>query len=602
MEKEFNELFPPSQNNESELLEHSYLINYRELLLSHLKPELLKRFIQIKQNVTFKNFLEAAQYEYGLFNTKIDLKKAYFLYKKYADSNDYFCMYKMHIIHLSEFKKFNVKRDRILEKLYLLKCFAYLPNFIFNFEDNLFHKIDVLLELAYVLDNEDSTASKHKDFINIIEKEKKKFNLTGNDISLMRFVFSCYFGNEESGEQIMSFYQLKAIKPESNLDLAYFEAMNKSVYFRENLKLETELKDEEIIKFYKKVIDNKLYQYYSDYGNYLLNKSEKVTIEIMTIFKESMEQGNYYSRFKYYQCLLTYTNFNDFLNNKEKAFHILNILVDEIACENLSNTQFIMFVALLIKHSKFSKDIIQNFVKYVKEIYEYTLFILDPKNEKFFKSNFKENDIEYFWRIRGFVHYFGFDGIEKKDRIKAIEYLEKSSSLSQRSFIKRENEYFIYKAKKYLYKTKKISEKEFLKSKEKLAKICLDNTSRSSYNLLDCYIVGKMFWEGIGVEKDYQIVLLIYKKAISKKLCIGITDKKERNKIELFLKKHSEITLKINVNVEICCICYDHNTDTMLFPCKHYFCGECVKKLEENGKCPVCRGEILCDLRLIYDS
>ena len=62
MEKEFNELFPPSQNNESELLEHSYLINYRELLLSHLKPELLKRFIQIKQNVTFKNFLEAAQY------------------------------------------------------------------------------------------------------------------------------------------------------------------------------------------------------------------------------------------------------------------------------------------------------------------------------------------------------------------------------------------------------------------------------------------------------------------------------------------------------------------------------------------------------------
>ena len=200
MEKEFNELFPPSHKNESELIEHSYLINYKELLLSHLKPELLKRFMQIKQNVTFKNFLEAAQYEYGLFNTKIDLKKAYTLYKKYADSNDYFCMYKMHIIHLSEFKKFNVKRDRILEKLYLLKCFAYLPNFIFNFEDNLFHKIDVLLELAYVLDNEDSTASKHKDFMNIIEKERKKFNLTKNDVSLMRFVFSCYFGNEESGE------------------------------------------------------------------------------------------------------------------------------------------------------------------------------------------------------------------------------------------------------------------------------------------------------------------------------------------------------------------------------------------------------------------
>ena len=510
MEKEFNELFPPSHKNESELIEHSYLINYKELLLSHLKPELLKRFMQIKQNVTFKNFLEAAQYEYGLFNTKIDLKKAYTLYKKYADSNDYFCMYKMHIIHLSEFKKFNVKRDRILEKLYLLKCFAYLPNFIFNFEDNLFHKIDVLLELAYVLDNEDSTASKHKDFMNIIEKERKKFNLTKNDVSLMRFVFSCYFGNEESGEQIMSFYQLKAIKPDSNLDLAYYEAMNKSIYFRENLKLESELKDEDIIIFYKKVIDNKLYQYYSDYGNYLLNKSEIVTPQIINIFKESMDQGNYYSRFKYYQCILTYTDYNLFLENQEKAFHILNILVDEIACENLSNTQFIMFVALLIKHSKFQDKIAVNFIKYVKEIYEFTLFILDPKNEKFFKANFKENDIEYFWRIRGFVHYFGFEGIEKKNRLKAIEYLEKSSSLSQRSFIKRENEYFIYKAKKSLYKNQKISKSEFLKRKEKLAKVCLDNSSRSSYNLLDCYIVGKIYWEGIGVEKDIQITFLIY--------------------------------------------------------------------------------------------
>ena len=593
MEKEFNELFPPSHKNESELIEHSYLINYKELLLSHLKPELLKRFMQIKQNVTFKNFLEAAQYEYGLFNTKIDLKKAYTLYKKYADSNDYFCMYKMHIIHLSEFKKFNVKRDRILEKLYLLKCFAYLPNFIFNFEDNLFHKIDVLLELAYVLDNEDSTASKHKDFMNIIEKERKKFNLTKNDVSLMRFVFSCYFGNEESGEQIMSFYQLKAIKPDSNLDLAYYEAMNKSIYFRENLKLESELKDEDIIIFYKKVIDNKLYQYYSDYGNYLLNKSEIVTPQIINIFKESMDQGNYYSRFKYYQCILTYTDYNLFLENQEKAFHILNILVDEIACENLSNTQFIMFVALLIKHSKFQDKIAVNFIKYVKEIYEFTLFILDPKNEKFFKANFKENDIEYFWRIRGFVHYFGFEGIEKKNRLKAIEYLEKSSSLSQRSFIKRENEYFIYKAKKSLYKNQKISKSEFLKSKEKLAKVCLDNSSRSSYNLLDCYIVGKIYWEGIGVEKDSQITFLIYKKAISRKLCIGVLDKKEKNKIELFFKKNTNIKINNKVKNDTCCICYDLKTDTMIFPCKHYFGGDCVKKLEENGKCPVYRGEIL---------
>ena len=107
-----------------------------------------------------------------------------------------------------------------------------------------------------------------------------------------------------------------------------------------------------------------------------------------------------------------------------------------------------------------------------------------------------------------------------------------------------------------------------------------------------------MYWEGIGVEKDFQIVFLIYNKAISKKLCIGIMDKKEKNKIELFLKKHSDFQLKKNIKVEICCICYDHNTDSILFPCKHCFCEECVKKLEENGKCPVCRGEILSDFKI----
>ena len=187
--------------------------------------------------------------------------------------------------------------------------------------------------------------------------------------------------------------------------------------------------------------------------------------------------------------------------------------------------------------------------------------------------------------------------IIKINRLKAIEYLEKSSSLSQRSFIKRENEYFIYKAKKSLYKNQKISKSEFLKSKEKLAKVCLDNSSRSSYNLLDCYIVGKIYWEGIGVEKDIQITFLIYKKVISRKLCIGVLDKKEKNKIELFFKKNADIKINNKVKNDTCCICYDLKTDTMIFPCKHYFCGDCVKKLEENGKCPVCRGEILCDFK-----
>ena len=79
------------------------------------------------------------------------------MYKKYADLNDYFCMYKMHVIYLCEYEKFNVKFSRVYEKLYLLKCFAYLPNYVFDWYLKLFDTIDVIYELAAVLDIEDSS-------------------------------------------------------------------------------------------------------------------------------------------------------------------------------------------------------------------------------------------------------------------------------------------------------------------------------------------------------------------------------------------------------------------------------------------------------------
>ena len=66
-------------------------------------------------------------------------------------------MYKMHIIYLCEYKKFNVTFSRVLEKIYLLKCLAYLPNYVYDWDIKLFETIDILLEVAKILDLEDST-------------------------------------------------------------------------------------------------------------------------------------------------------------------------------------------------------------------------------------------------------------------------------------------------------------------------------------------------------------------------------------------------------------------------------------------------------------
>ena len=592
MEKSFEALFPKDEETENKLKQFASLPNYKELLFAHLGPELKKIFEKKKNNIAIKNFLDAAQYEYGFFNKPKDLKKAFELYKKYADQNDYFCMYKMHVIYLCEYDLFGVKFDRILEKLYLLKCFAYLPNYIMNYEDKLFHKIDVTFECASILDTEDETTEKHKQFIELLENKKEEYNLTENDINLMRGVLSCYFHTEQDEEYYISFCELKSMQPNGDYDYAYFEAMNKCIFFKDYLKIENGISDDEIEKFYQEIVNKKIYQYYSDYGNYLLDKSSHITKEIIDIFKVSMENGNDYSRFRYYQCLLSYYDFNDYLNDYDKTSVVLNSLIDEVACECLSITQFILFVGILIKQSKFPEKINLNYLKYVNEINIYISYLLKPENYNFMKENFK-HDIDLVWRIKGFIYYFGFEGIEKQNMEKAIEHFEKSSSLSDRNFLKKENEYFIYRAKQILNKFHKVPDKEIIESKKKLGQICFENQFNTKYNLFDCFILGKFFWEGIEVTRDESIALMIFRKIINKKICNGIIDAKIKSQIKDFLKHHNqEITLKYKEN--ICCICYENIPDSIICPCKHTFCSNCIEKIEENGKCPMCRRDILC--------
>ena len=69
------------------------LLNYfiKKYFFKHLGPELKRIFDKKKDKVYYKNFYEASKYEYGFFDKEIDLLRAYLLYKKYADCNDYLC-------------------------------------------------------------------------------------------------------------------------------------------------------------------------------------------------------------------------------------------------------------------------------------------------------------------------------------------------------------------------------------------------------------------------------------------------------------------------------------------------------------------------------
>ena len=106
--------------------------------------------------------------------------KAFKIYKDGADYKyDYICMYRMHRIFLTDYEDFGIKKKGDLHRLYLYKCFAYLPYSIMDGTYYLLNKIDVPYEIALCLDIEDPNVD--------------KFNLTFNDVKLMRIFFRRFF-------------------------------------------------------------------------------------------------------------------------------------------------------------------------------------------------------------------------------------------------------------------------------------------------------------------------------------------------------------------------------------------------------------------------
>ena len=564
--------------------------DYKKILFEHLGPELTKIYNNKKDKVFTRNFLEASQYEFGFFGKKIDLSKAFSLYKKYADLNDYFCMYKMHVIYLCEFEKFNVPFSRALEKIYLLKCLAYLQNYIYDWNIKLFEKIDVLLEIAQSLDLEDNDLEKHQIFFDILYNQREKYNLTENDVNLMKGVLFCYFHKEDSDLHIISFCTLNSLIPKKDIDIdyAYYHAKNRSIFFTNYLKLEDTISDAEIEAFYKEIENKKLYEFYADYGNYLLNKKNNANEEIFNIFITGSKNGFIFCSFRAYQCLIDLYDFDQIMQDYNKATIILELLLDEVVFENIALKQFISLVGYLIKFSNFSEKIISKYLIYIKEINDYINRVLIRKEKE------KEpimKDEEYLYGIKAYMFYFGFKDIEKQNLQKSIEYIDKESKITDKCYIQKQNEFFKYNIKKELYNLKLISKDELLKAKKELIEIFYKNLYLK-YQTMDCYVIGEDFFEGITKKKDEFVALEIYKCG-QNIFCKTIFDCLIKSKIKKFLKNH-DYKIENKLKDEICGICYDKKINKVFIPCKHNCCSSCFDKLEKDSKCPFCRGNILC--------
>ena len=125
-----NMFLPYDETIDEECYKINKIENWAESFYNLKSGVLLDKFKLLLSKSEFNTFFEALNYEYGINNHPLDVNKAFEIYKKAANtSTDTLSMYRLYHIYKKDFKKFNIKqRYHVLEKFYIMKCFAYLTH------------------------------------------------------------------------------------------------------------------------------------------------------------------------------------------------------------------------------------------------------------------------------------------------------------------------------------------------------------------------------------------------------------------------------------------------------------------------------------------
>ena len=284
-------------------------VDFKELFLAYLSPEFLKLLKENSNLFYSQYFLEGISYEYGLFDKSQNKQKAFKIYQDAADFKyDYLCMYRMNRIFLTDYKDFGLQKNEDLHRLYLYKCFAYLPYLIIDRTYYLLNKIDVTEELNLFLEKFENLKFHTFDkFIDFLLNNKSLFNLTSNDINLMKYVLKSAFSYDLIKENIES---IDCYLDLEKGDQAYFEAQLKSCnFYLEHCGDKCDKK--KIKNIFQNLIDSEYYKACFDYGRYLM-KEQKYD-EAKNIFKKGLENSQQFCLIEYIFLIISEINLNQLL-------------------------------------------------------------------------------------------------------------------------------------------------------------------------------------------------------------------------------------------------------------------------------------------------
>ncbi len=329
-----------------------------------------ERFIELIKNSEYSKFFEGLNYEYGINNCPLDVEKAFKIYKEAANNSmDSMSMFRMYHIYKKDFTKFNIlKRNRILEKFYLFKCYSFSRYPLIDEEQNLFNRFDIAYETKIHIIKEDEDLNMFHKFIKFLKINYKFYDINPNDLELIEYVIDYKFDDKADKETIM-----KNLEKMSDNNI---EALYKLVCFTKDSN------DEEKEKRFKLLYEKGYYRSYVDYALYL-NKKNRYK-EALEVLNEARKNGVIPAGYLYYDIYLENNEFSLLMNEAIKSsfskdcelYNLFDILRDDILTENIySFFEFIFLRKICVKHYKLEKEFNKHFFEFTKEMVNFLIEI-----------------------------------------------------------------------------------------------------------------------------------------------------------------------------------------------------------------------------------
>ena len=617
IEKEELNIFPEddcSKKCDEETNKLFSVLNWSEMFYYGKSDIIKKRFLDFLCKSEYITFFEALNYEYGINGVKKDIKKAFSLYKKQAnDSTDTLSMYKMYHIYKNEFEKFGLKkRNKILEKFYLLKCLSHLSRQEYQTYALLFNRFNVMHEFRIYINYEDPLLTKLDRFIQHLKKYYKQYQINEDDIILISAFIEAVIKNDKdkakklldpliSKMNFQAVYQLALLISDNNL-------INKTFQFLESCKY---------------------YRCYCDYALFLFEEMNDIP-KALQILKEAISKGIPRANYLYYDIFLSTVDFSKIKDNesfKNDLLFLFNILINCISLDEVfCYFEFFYLRKICIKHFNLKDFIDKNFFQFIPSFVDTLIQNSCPSNSG--KDIIIKKDLikklyirdDYFSEFNlscGIIYYYGIENLIKQDLKKSLMKFQISYDNSESKSYKRFCYSFITKIKDklYLQKDKDITKESVDNSKLTLFDLYSSSIEINKMKYLSAsffYYLYYLYSKKWGNNGDDIMEYICIKRASESKIIKPGTGTiisyhrkyKSQNIInndDKIIKKLKE-TIK-NIDSEgygedgsICPICIMNKRDIIFYPCKHRFCKFCTDKIMEDSKCPICRGIILVNL------